>query len=145
MSDYLSEIKYWLLFIWQLPQNLIALIILPFLGKRKKIAFMSNAMTYECSKMNGGISLGSFIFLSPSCAKKDASIMHEYGHVKQSHYLGWLYLIVIGVPSLLNAIFNFTDCYYSWYTESWANKLAGLKVSKNQYKCFIYIDKNQKK
>ena len=38
-------------------------------------------------------------------------------------------------------MFKFTDCYYDWYTESWANKLAGLKVAKNQYGCYLYIPK----
>ena len=138
-----SEIKFWLYFLWQLPQNIVALLMLPFLGKLKPVVYHSHCIAFECTKMNGGISLGNFIFLSPELAKREVSIMHEYGHVKQSHYLGWLYLIVIGIPSILNAMFNFTDCYYSWYTESWANKIAGLKVSKNQYKCFIYKNKKE--
>lgn len=137
----LYDFKFWLWFIWQLPQNIVALVMLPFIGKLKPIMFDLNCIAFECSKMNGGISLGNFIFLSPNLAKREASILHEYGHVKQSHYLGWLYLFIIGIPSLLNAMLNFTDCYYSWYTESWANNLMNLKVSRNQYKCFIYIDK----
>lgn len=128
-------------FIWQLPQNLIALLMLPFMGKMKLVRFELFTFAFECSKMKGGISLGNFIFLSPILAEKEAYIRHEYGHVRQSHMLGWLYLLIIGLPSLLNALFNFTKCYYSWYTESWANKLAGVKAGKNQYSCYIYIQK----
>ena len=60
-------------------------------------------------------------------------IKHEYGHTIQSKYLGWLYLPVIALPSLIWAGFfgwyredNGID-YYDFYTEKWANKL-GEKV-----------------
>lgn len=133
-------IKLCLLFLWQLPQNIIALIMCPFLGEKELIVFQDYCWAFKCSKMEGGISLGNFIFLSKSHAKKETSILHEYGHTKQSHILGFLYLIIIGIPSLLNAMFGFTKCYYSWYTEKWANKLAKLKVGVNQYGCFLYIE-----
>lgn len=137
----MNFVKFIILFLWQLPQNLIALLIYPFLGKKKKIRYENYTYIYECSKMNGGISLGNFIFLSKKSAKKEPVILHELGHVKQSHILGWLYVLIIGAPSLLNAIIGFTDCYYEWYTESWANKLSGVKTIKNQYGCYIYIPK----
>ena len=134
-----------LLFIWQLPQNLIALIMLPFLGKLKLVRNELYCWAFECSKMMGGISLGNFIFLSPSSAKKEASIRHEYGHVMQSQKLGWFYLFIIGIPSILNAWLGFTKCYYDFYTEKWANKLANLKTGINQYGCFLYIEKEKNK
>ena len=137
----MNKIKFILYFLWQLPQNLFALLILPFLGKRKLIRTEKYSYIFECNKMNGGISLGNFIFLSTKSAKKEAVIQHELGHVQQSHMLGWLYLLIIGAPSLLNAVVGFTECYYEWYTESWANKLAGVKTVKNQYGCYIYIPK----
>ena len=86
--------------------------------------------------MNGGISLGSFIFLSPYCAKRETTIAHELGHVVDSHKMGILYLFIIGLPSILNAMFNFTECYYSWYPERSANKNAGLGVDT---KCRLYF------
>jgi hypothetical protein len=134
---FLDKLKFILLFLWQLPQNVIALFIYPFMGSKFLIRNEKYAYILECSKMNGGISLGNFIFLSTKSAKKEAVIRHELGHVKQSHMLGWLYLPIIGIPSLLNAIVGFTDCYYDWYTESWANKLMDLKVAKNQYGCYL--------
>lgn len=137
----LEHIKFGLWFLWQLPQNIVALIMLPFLGIKKQIKCENRCYAFECSKMNGGISLGNFIFLSKKSAKREAVILHEYGHAKQSRMLGWLYLIIIGLPSLANAVIGFTDCYYSWYTESWANKLMGVKVIKNQYGCYAYVPK----
>jgi len=51
------------------------------------------------------------------------------GHQKQSLYLGWLYLIIIGLPSvtgnLLNRVIDFD--YYKQPWEAWADKLGGVK------------------
>ena len=136
-------IKLFFSFLWQLPQNLIALIMLPFLGKIKLIYEKNFTFIFNCSKMKGGISLGNFIFLSSELSEKKTSILHELGHVKQSHMFSWLYLIIIGLPSILNATFHFTNCYYDFFTEKWANKLMVLKVAKNQYGCYLYIPKEK--
>jgi hypothetical protein len=133
---FLEYIKVIILFLWQLPQNIVALVMLPFLGKKRLVKYENYCWAYECSKMSGGISLGCFIFLSPYSAKRETTIAHEYGHVKDSHKFGWLYLFIIGIPSILNAWFRFTECYYDWYPEKWANKNAGLDVD---YKCSLYF------
>lgn len=132
MKETLIQI-FWI--IAQLPQVIIAILMLPFLGTKKLIRKENYCWIYECSAMSGGISLGCFIFLSPYSAKREATIRHELGHVKQSHRLMWVYLLVIGIPSILWAMFHGNKCYYNFYTESWANKLAGLGV-KN---CRTYI------
>ena len=117
-----------ILFLWQLPQNIIALVMMPFLGKMKLIRYDLHAFAFECENMNGGISLGNFIFLSRTCAQKNATVLHEFGHVVDSHKFGWLYLLVIGLPSLMWATFKPREkCYYDFYTERWADKLAGIK------------------
>ena len=92
--------------------------------------------TVVCSyKMRGGMSLGKWIFLSESYS--DLSLLHEYGHCIQSKYLGPLYLVVIGIPSLLHAALNsYIGCckkhgtYYHYFTECWANRLVGLTTDK---------------
>lgn len=144
----MNKVMFWfyfdifIMFLWQLPQNIVALLMLPFLGKIKLIRYSLYTFAFECEKMNGGISLGNFIFLSPTLSEKETSISHEFGHVMQSHILGWLYLFVVGIPSLLWAsFFSKCKCYYDFYTEVWANKLAGLKVAKNQYGCYLYNPK----
>ena len=127
-------------FLWQLPQNLVALVMMPFLGKMELVRFENYCWVFSCQKMMGGISLGNFIFLSPYMAKKEANVRHELGHTVQSHMLGWAYLFSVGICSLCWAAFGSNDkCYHDFWTESWANKLAGLKVGRNQYNCFIYI------
>lgn len=80
--------------------------------------------------MLGGISLGKYIIIS-QWAKK-ATVMHEYGHCIQSRYLGWFYLLVIGIPSLVWAgLYGWVidakkHSYYDFYTEKWADKLGGV-------------------
>lgn len=131
-------------FLWQLPQNLVALVMMPFLGKMRLVRFDLYCWAFECERMSGGISLGNFIFLDPDAAKREATILHEYGHVIDSHKFGWLYLFVIGIPSLCWAMFKPSNkCYYDFYTESRANTHAGLKVVKNQYGCYTYIPKEE--
>ena len=68
------------------------------------------------------MSLGNYIFVNNMSSQ--GSIQHEYGHSKQSDILGPLYLIVIGIPSLLHNIVHYLcskigikwNCY-SFYTE----------------------------
>lgn len=119
-------------FIWQLPQNIVAIVMLPFLGKLRLISFKELCFAFEGSNMAGGISLGNFAFVDSYLAKKEEDVAHEQiGHTRQSKILGPLYLFVIGLPSILHAAFHqHCPCYYHFYTESWCNKLAGLEVDK---------------
>jgi hypothetical protein len=121
-----------LLFIWQLPQNIVALVMLPFLGKLELISYKKMCWAFKCTKMTGGISLGNFVYLDYTLSNNQASIMHEQeGHTVDSKILGPLYLFIIGIPSIMWAWFG-PDyiCYYNFYTEKWANKHAGLEVDK---------------
>lgn len=118
-----------ILYLWQLPQNLVGLLL--------RAIYKGNDSTYESAvvrrstSMSGGISLGKFIIVS-QWASKD-TIKHEYGHCKQSKYLGWLYLIIIGLPSLIWAwmygkvVKPTTNGYYRFFTEKWADRLGNVE------------------
>lgn len=82
--------------------------------------------------MRGGISLGKYIFVNRWSLKNTCD--HEWGHTRQSRYLGPLYLLVIGLPSICWAGFIYgkivkrtTNGYYKLYCEKWADKLGGVK------------------
>lgn len=114
-----------LLYLWQLPQNIIGLImkmVLPI----DAFGNVGDVVYYVSSKMSGGVTLGEYIFLSINSSEKKLTRQHEYGHVKQSRMLGPLYLFVIGIPSITRAAFNLYKDYYKFYTESWADKLGGI-------------------
>lgn len=129
-----------LLWIWQLPQNLIGLAVL-FINRRnykKECAAVvgRDKVTYYNVKhiMDRGISLGNYIFFDSDSRFYYRDVLHECGHQIQSRYLGWLYLIAIGIPSVCgNIIDRIThkshrkDCwYYRQPWEKWADKLGGV-------------------
>ena len=131
-----------LLFIWQLPQNIIALFILPFIGKIDFISYKKFCFAFKAESMVGGISLGNFAFISPNNAKKVANIKHEQeGHSVDSKIFGPLYLPVIGIPSIMWAwLGDENKCYYDFYTEKRANKHAGLEVLRTTNgRCFLSV------
>ena len=123
---------YWvvniLLIIWQLPQYIVGLVMWPFLGEKVLVAERHFNRCYSGTKMSGGISLGPIAYVSTRMTKYPTHVAHELdGHTVQSKILGPLYLIVIGLPSLVCAAFiNSPVTYYKVYTEKWANYCAGL-------------------
>lgn len=86
---------------------------------------------------NFGMSLGSFIFWSKSdnavILINENNIEHEYGHSIQSLIFGPLYLVVVGLPSILRVIYGSIFYainkkkwlnYYKGYPENWADILG---------------------
>lgn len=122
--------------VWQLPQNLCG-IIWKSVKKGSIITKVTNedlreveAEAYLMRKAAGAVTLGKYVFIDQSYTNKTYVIKHECGHVKQSKILGPLYLIVIGLPSIIwAATHNYiapNKSYYWFYTEKYANKLMGI-------------------
>lgn len=84
-------------YLWQIPQNLVGLIMRK-IYKGIDLEY-KNAIVRRSEKMSGGISLGKYIIINDKCNER--TIAHEFGHCKQSLYLGPLYLIIIGLPSII--------------------------------------------
>lgn len=121
-------LKMLVIWIWCFPQQLVGL-LLKIITKAKKVDDH-----YEYNLSGGSVSLGTYVFICKAHSKNMVVIKHEKGHTKQSYILGWLYLLVIGLPSLIwaNCFYNFRlkkgISYYSFYTEKWANKLGGVEI-----------------
>ena len=118
--------------VWQLPQNLVGLVFGWFLKGKQKVSpppGISKMIRFRsAANMFGGISLGSFVYCRQPVYK--IMLLHEYGHCIQSRILGPFYLIVIGIPSLLWALWWHPGRrvgYYSFYTERWADRLGGVE------------------
>lgn len=141
----LHNMKDVLLYIWQLPQNLVGLVwlcILKILGPvaKEEIPELPGAFFYKTQKVNGGVCLGKYIFTcgTPYAYRQNKdTYKHEWGHSKQSKMLGWLYLFVIGIPSATGNLFDqifhsnwlYLDSikwYYNQPWEKWADKLGGV-------------------
>lgn len=124
-----------LLFIWQFPQMILGKLLLLIYGNATLYNTINYTKFYNTYKMLSGISLGDIVILR--VPDFDIDMKHEYGHSIQSHILGPLYLIVIGLPSILgniyDQIFHKNWSYeksYKWYYnqpwEKWADKLGGV-------------------
>lgn len=125
-----------ILYIWQLPQNLVGLIVLAWLSLRKRVFthvrpdWAKGATLYYVDGFDGGLSLGRHIFLNSKYINRDGLMeLHEYGHTRQSKMFGPLYLFVIGIPSAIWAVCwgakkNNPQPYESFYTERWADELG---------------------
>ena len=141
--------KKFLLFIWQLPQNIIGFIITRFACG--KIVFNINNTFCNVYFMkylfNSGVSLGNYIIFDKKYRKYSESdnfnkclifknsVRHEYGHQIQSKISGPFYLIVVGIPSLFRNIYHRIfhkkwslskriNWYYSSFPEKQADQLG---------------------
>ena len=112
------------LYVWQLPQNLLGW------GIKTVLRLKNEGNGIYHWKAWIGLSLGDYIFVNAQAS--DLMVRHEAGHRRQSVMLGPLYLFVVGLPSFLWALLRtdglFQDKdYYSFYTEKWADELAGIE------------------
>jgi hypothetical protein len=153
-----------LLLLWQLPQYLVGVLVL-FWNKIFLKEKYLNTYYVKCNdhknviaklflyRNNGkgkykGVSFGKHIFIYYDDNYKDMKKMndliknvvipHEYGHSIQSVYLGWLYLIIIGLPSLLFSNIG-GSAYRNFYTELWAEKLIKNKIISTSNKCNLVV------
>lgn len=120
-----NKMKLALSYLWQAPQNLLGLLFLLFIRGEERHT-LGGVSFYYCWGFNGGISLGRYIILGEYCEK---SVHHEYGHCIQSKMLGPLYLLVVGLPSLIHAwLCRCKDhSYYDYWCEKWADRLGNVK------------------
>lgn len=121
-----------LLWIWQFPQNIVGWFLS--LGS-KRCNWFGIEFYARSNFFKSGVCLGDYIIVDDVFLRFDktlkVSLQHESGHKKQSLYLGWFYLLVVGVPSLCRniyaRIFKKTSAwYYSGYPEKQADKLGGV-------------------
>lgn len=136
-----DRLKRIILFIHQLPQILLSRLIVS--NNDVMIHKVDGVRIYHTTRMEG-ISLGDTIFISGDVYEGTWLVKHEFGHVIQSRILGWLYLPLIFVPSLLwYQLMNFiervfclndeesAEMYYQFYTEYTANRLVSDLRKKN--------------
>ena len=127
-----------LIIIWELPQTLLACIIIVFIkGKIVKRQTFRNVNIFYVKDFPGGISLGRFIILDKRYSNNELTIRHEYGHTIQSIYLGWFYLLIIGIPSITRIIIwrllkLDSPIYYKGYPENWADKLGFIEEERKK-------------
>ena len=125
--------------IWQFPQHIIAYVIILINCKSIKLMVSKDGISHYLVDhlFDSAISLGNYIFLDSDGTFSYKTIKHEFGHQKQSLMLGPLYLIIIGLPSIIGNIIDRIkhkyfrryydpDFYYKQPWEAWADKLGGV-------------------
>ena len=137
----LDCIKRALLLIWELPQNILGALLFIFFAVFSDSVILDDNDSLEMYSpmMRGAISLGIFRvyaykYLGNGARYVELVRKHEKkGGWNQSRVLGRLYLVVIGWRSLIwAALHSYVKRlgavdYYSFYTEKWADRLAGVK------------------
>lgn len=125
---------------WEAPQTALGTVMLAAEAARKRIVKIEVEDGRLLVESKGtGISLGHIVFWSRESSRwQDLDLRnraHELGHTKQSRMLGWLYLPVVGVPSISRAAYALFyreltgkpwTRYYDGYPEKWADRLGGV-------------------
>ena len=113
---------------WGILQNLMGLCLFLCLIRRRRRLFRGDVVTSW--RLRSSLSLGMFVFTPVPYDER--TVRHEYGHSLQSVILGPLWLLAIGLPSLVWAgcLRKWRErhgaSYYSFYTEAWADSLGGV-------------------
>ena len=130
----------WNQILWELPQTLVGWIISKcvkiesreYINGRCLIIFKKDNWF---SNLISGTSLGYYILLP--VVRDEVTVRHEYGHCLQSKKWGWLYIPIIGLPSICNNLRGrkvyknmvyeeVQKDYYNRYPEKEADELGGV-------------------
>ncbi|KPK16842.1 MAG: hypothetical protein AMJ62_03560 [Myxococcales bacterium SG8_38] len=136
----MSVIRKGLSLAWEAPQTALGAAMLAAEAARKRIVKIEVEDGRLVVESKGtGISLGHVVFWSRESSRWHDLDMrnraHELGHTKQSRVLGWLYLPVVGLPSISRAAYALLyreltgkqwTRYYDGYPEKWADRLGGV-------------------
>ena len=136
-----------ILFIWDLPQNILGLIVLAVYKKRNKVVSTRQSGRRLYIETPGtGVSLGWLVFWTSAGNRfthlENDCLLHEYGHARQSALLGPLYLVIVGIPSVLRALYSRWhkkrfgkrwENYFNGFPENWADRLGGV-ISEEKYR-----------
>ncbi len=125
----MEKMKEILLYAWQLPQNLLGLLLVRLFGAEKYCFYPYGGSycreIYVTEKIKGGISLGNCIIVR---AAEPVTVAHETGHQVQSRRWGWLYLLTVGLWSGIRCELHLyrPGNYYKHWPEKQADRLGGV-------------------
>ena len=107
----------------QMAQTTIALIFACVIGVSSGagIEFHRGVMVMPAPTPTAAFAAGGFIF-SPT-TEYESLLDHEYGHIAQERLLGGLYLVAVGIPSMLSIATNPRVHHRMWF-EQWATELG---------------------
>lgn len=100
-----------LLWLWQIPQNIIGFLLVLATKAVKKTVKIEGMeyIIWVAQRLNGnwsGVSLGNYVVFANNRFADEDSVKHEHGHQIQSAYTGPLYILIIGIPSFFGNIYD---------------------------------------
>ena len=129
-------------YVWELPQTAIGYLFSQWrvaLGRAKRVVTV-HGVTFVASRhrqphTTAGLSLGCFVQMwlprrageeceRWECHDGDEMARHEYGHTVDSQLWGWLYLPVIGLPSLISQALGLSSKARHRHDNFWAERRA---------------------
>lgn len=119
-------------FLWQLPQNIVGFFAIVLLDAYRPSLIYDVDVWVHYKTFFKSASLGKFIILN-GYRQTEKEIKHEIGHQIQSMSLGWLYIPLIGIPSIIgNLLFKIPAIkkrfkYYNLPWEKSADKLGEVR------------------
>lgn len=124
-----------LMWVWQFPQNLIALFIINIVYtdincycRLRKVNNINFYQTICRSCFMDNFSLGEYIFISSDNWFSDVKIRKSYGYVLTSRILGPLWLFFILIPRVIYAMYDPMGYHLEgFYTETFADYLIKKK------------------
>ena len=136
-----------LLWLWQFPQNLCAIIIIKFLYtdnnsyctlKSKGGVYFYSTICRSC--FMDDFTLGDYIFISADSWFSSLKLRKSYGYVLSSRILGPLWIPVIVIPRIFYAYYDPVGYYQrKFYTEEIARRLT-----KKRPQSLINVKRNNK-
>lgn len=124
----LSCIVNFFLMIWQFPQLITGIIGLVIF--RNYTIYTNEPAKVRVLRVNKGdlfgtacFSSGMFIFVTDDCSEE--TLRHETGHSIQSLMSGWLYHIVVSIPSICRFWYRrLKNKSHEWYLSGYPEKQA---------------------
>lgn len=120
-------------FLWQLPQNIIGLLLVMILNPDIIKRVNGKKIRYS-DKISGIITFGEFTLISMDYYSCDITKieLHELGHQTQSLLFGWFYIPVISIPKFCNVILHKGKHHLNFYTETMAIELSWLRYKNSK-------------
>lgn len=102
----------------------------PYNSKQKEFKTYTGKKIWYSERMRGAVTLGEYIVINMDkyYSAPTSTERHEIGHYKQSLIFGWLYLFIIGIPSIIHCKLHKGGNYGHFYTELLADEVEELKI-----------------
>ena len=130
-------------FSWELPQTTLGFLLAMILNWTHRIDRVSHLFGSTLLKLNGifgGMCLSPFIVADERVEGRANNhlFQHEFGHVLQSRIWGPLFLIRIGLPSLISAMKNNYQKHMAQWPEQDANKRSNAYFKLRNLKSYSW-------